>query len=76
MGTPKSNEHVQGFAGLFVLSLINVAVFEYVAICIQDGIGTDWICVGLVCWGVLIACSEKYVRWVVRKVAARFDLDA
>jgi hypothetical protein len=80
MGAPKRNQYARCFAPLFVLSLIVGVVFEYVAFCVQDGIGTDWITVGLVCWGILISCSEKYVRWLAgclaRRFSARFDSEA
>jgi hypothetical protein len=79
MATAKRSEYVEFCAVLFVMCLITIAVMDYVSFCVQNGSGA-WVNIGLVCWGILIACSEKYVLWLVdylaRKFSARFDSDS
>jgi len=70
MGAPMKIDRVRPFATFLVWSLVVGAVVQYAVFCFEDGIGVEWIIGGLVCWGILLSCSDRYLL-KVRDALAR-----
>jgi len=75
MGPPLKIDRGRPFATFLVWSAVIGAVVHYAVFCLEDGIGLEWITGGLVCWGILLSCSEKYllkIRDLARALVRRF----